>query len=258
MEFISKAIWGNQPTLQERQQNMKRQLRRSVRATERDVQQQKRSLDQLKQQITKAAKSKKGLDSTNKTKLRIMGKEYLKLNKRLENTDLYKTTLESIALKFEQQIAVQKMAKNMTQTTGIMNDLHKFGNLAYLRNSVMELEKGMFQLGMKEEMLDDIMLQDEEDEFEDEEEEENINKLLEEIAPEIKEQKTKSNEAIEQEKLTDLQRVQDQVTKSESKFEQDKVPSKEQEEEPVPEDQMDDEVDNMIKQMKDKLKALQT
>lgn len=227
---------------------MKRQLRKSVRSTDRVIQQQRSSLNQLKQQITRAAKSKKGLDATNKTKLKIMGKEYLKLNKRLENTELYKTTLESVALKFEQQISMKTMTKSMQQSTGVLNELHKFGNLAYLRNNVMELEKGMFQLGIKEEMLDDIMLE-EEDEEEDEEEEYSINKLLESIVPEVKEQKSKVSSADEEEKVADMLRMQEQVSKGKSKNHA---------EEPVPEEQIDDEVDNMINQMKDKLKALQT
>lgn len=256
MEFISKAIWGTQPTQQERQQNMKRQLRKSVRATERDIQQQKRTLSQLKQQITKSARTKRDTEKVNKAKIRIMGKEYLKLNKRLENTELYKTTLESISLKFEQQLSIQSMTKNMKETTGVVNSLHKFGNLAYLRNSVMELEKGMFQLGIKEEMLDDMMLGDDllEDE-DDEEEEEAINKLLEEIVPDLKAGESKTRDAIEEDKLADMLRMQNQVTRSAQKLEKEKTAA---EEEPVAEERMGDEVDNMIQQMRDKLKALQT
>ncbi|XBW36950.1 hypothetical protein QEN19_002530 [Hanseniaspora menglaensis] len=254
MDYISKAIWGSQPTVQERQQNMKRQLRKSVRSTERDIQQQKRSLNQLKQQIARSIKSKKEIDATNKMKLKIMGKEYIKLNKRMENTEMYKTTLESVALKFEQQISIQSMTKNMKQTTGIINEIHRFGNLAYLKNSVMELEKGMFQLGIKEDMLDDIMLEDEDDFSENEDEE--INQLLYDIVPDLKEQNGNVVDALEQEKLEDMMRMRAQVTDSDKKLlEKEKhVPQ----EDPVSESQMDDEVDNMIKQMKDKLKALQT
>lgn len=57
MEYISKVIWGNEPTPKERQQLMKRQLRKSIRTTDRDIQQQKRTLQVLKQQMTRVAKS---------------------------------------------------------------------------------------------------------------------------------------------------------------------------------------------------------
>jgi len=87
MEYINKAIWGNEPTPKERQQTMKRQLRKSVRTTDRDIQQQKRTLQQLKQQMTRTAKSK-NLDKSSMIKLKIMAKEYLKMNKRLQNTEL--------------------------------------------------------------------------------------------------------------------------------------------------------------------------
>lgn len=248
MEYISKVIWGNEPTPKERQQLMKRQLRKSIRTTDRDIQQQKRTLQVLKQQMTRVAKSAT-LDKSMKTKLKIMAKEYIKMNKRLNNTELFKTTLESVSLKFEQQISMGVLNKNMKQSTGIMNDLQKFGNLSYLRNSVMELEKGMFQMGVKEEMMDDMMLA--EDDLEDDEEEEEIDKILEEIAPAY----TSNEETVDEsnQKLDDMKRMQKQVENSQHKIE-----NSVKMDEVVPEEEMDNEVDNMIKEMRDKLKALQT
>lgn len=253
MEYINKAIWGNEPTPKERQQTMKRQLRKSVRTTDRDIQQQKRTLQQLKQQMTRTAKSK-NLDKSSIIKLKIMAKEYLKMNKRLQNTELFKTTLESVALKFEQQISMGILSKNMKQSSGVMNDLQKFGNLSYLRNSVIELEKGMFQLGIKEEMVDDIML-DEED-YEEEEEEDEIDNLLKEIVPEY----NATNESTRASTIDeDKQRMEDMIRmKQQVEDSQHKIESTQKEDKVVAEEDMDNEVDNMIKEMRDKLKALQT
>ncbi len=36
------------------------------------------------------------------------------------------------------------------QSSGVMNDLQKFGNLSYLRNSVIELEKACSSLCIKD------------------------------------------------------------------------------------------------------------
>lgn len=253
MEYINKAIWGSEPTPKERQQMMKRQMRKSLRTTDRDIQQQKRTLQTLKQQMTRVAKGK-NLDKSAMTKLKIMAKEYLKMNKRLNNTELFKTTLESVSLKFDQQISMGVLNKNMKQSTGVMNDLQKFGNLSYLRNSVIELEKGMFQMGVKEEMLDDIMLT--EDDLEDEEEEEEINKILSEIAPAYTStEESAKDETVDEnkQKLDDMKRMQKQVESSQHKIE-----ISEKKDEVVAEEDMDNEVDNMIKEMRDKLKALQT
>ena len=250
MEFISKALWGNDPTPKERQQLMKRQLRKSVRTTDRDIQQQKKTLSQLKQQMTRTAKSK-SLDKSSMIKLKIMAKEYLKMNKRLQNTELYKTTLESVSLKFEQQLSMGVLSKNMKQSSGVMNELQKFGNLSYLRNNVIELEKGMFQLGIKEEMMDDVML--DEDDYAEEEEEEEIDNLLKDIVPDYKNKETDEGVVDEdKQKIDDMMRMKTQVENSQNKIENSAK------DEVVPEEEMDSEVDNMIKEMRDKLKALQT
>lgn len=221
MDYLKKAIWGPDPKEQHRK------IRTLVRRNGRSLDKSLRELNAL--QSKTQALIKRSAKQNDTRSVRIYARELYQINKQYKRMYTSKAQLQSVGMKIDEAFRMQSLQENMALSAGLMREVNSLVRLPYLQSSMMELEKELVKSGLISEMIDDTMEMATEDEDMEEEAEQEVKKIVD--------QYTSS-------KLDELDDIP-----------ADELPGKE--EEIVPDDKIDDEADNMLNEMRERLKALQ-
>ncbi|CAR22611.1 ESCRT-III subunit protein VPS24 [Lachancea thermotolerans CBS 6340] len=221
MDYLKKAIWGPDPKEQHRK------IRTLVRRNGRSLDKSLRELNAL--QSKTQALIKRSAKQNDTRSVRIYARELYQINKQYKRMYTSKAQLQSVGMKIDEAFRMQSLQENMALSAGLMREINSLVRLPYLQSSMMELEKELVKSGLISEMIDDTMEMATEDEDMEEEAEREVKKIVD--------QYTSS-------KLDELDDIP-----------ADELPGKE--EEIVPDDKIDDEADNMLNEMRERLKALQ-
>lgn len=221
MDYLKKAIWGPDPKEQHRK------IRTLVRRNGRSLDKSLRELNAL--QSKTQALIKRSAKQNDTRSVRIYARELYQINKQYKRMYTSKAQLQSVGMKIDEAFRMQSLQENMALSAGLMREVNSLVRLPYLQSSMMELEKELVKSGLISEMIDDTMEMVTEDEDMEEEAEQEVKKIVD--------QYTSS-------KLDELDDIP-----------ADELPGKE--EEIVPDDKIDDEADNMLNEMRERLKALQ-
>lgn len=228
MDYIKRAIYGPDPKEQHRK--IKAILRKNARGIDRSLNELTSLQNKTKQLIKKAAK-KNDIKS-----VRAYATELYRINKQYERMYTSKAQLQSIGMRIEEAYKVQMLTKQMAESTGLMREVNALVRLPQLRSSMMELEKELMRSGMISEMVDETLESvNEVDEQEDEAITEEVDKIVEQYA----------NEKFSKVGNVPTEELPRPVT------------TEEEEEKMVPEDQISEEADRMLNDMREKLRALQ-
>ncbi|CCE64743.1 hypothetical protein TPHA_0I02400 [Tetrapisispora phaffii CBS 4417] len=226
MDYLKKAIWG--PDQKEQQRIIKGILRKNNRCIDKSLRELS-ALQAKTQQIIKRSAKKNDIRA-----VKIYAKELYQINKQYNRMYTSKAQLESVGMKIEEAFKMNMISTQMAQSTGLMMEVNQLVRLPQLQGTMIELEKELMKSGLISEMIDDTMeLVGEGEEELDDEVNEEVNKIVEQYTNEI------------------FEKVQDT---SGTTF---KIPESQKDSE-VPEDQIDGEADNMIKEMRERIKALQS
>ncbi|SCV01196.1 LAME_0G14686g1_1 [Lachancea meyersii CBS 8951] len=222
MDYFKKAIWGPDP--KEQQQKIRQLVRKNGRSLDKSLRELSALQGKTQGLIKRSAKQ-------NDTRsVRIYAKELYQINKQYQRMYISKAQLQSVGMKIEEAFRMQSLQENMASSAVLMREVNSLVKLPYLQHTMMDLEKELVKSGLISEMIDDTMEMTEDEEAEEEAEQE-VNKIVEQYT---------SNK---------LGSVVEAPTSE--------LPSKPELEEIVPEDQINDEADVMLKEMRERLKALQ-
>lgn len=224
MDYVRKAIWGPDP--KEQHKIIKSTLRKNGRSIDKSL----RDLSVLQnrtQQLIKRAAKKNDIKT-----VKLYAKELHAINKQYNRMYTSKAQLDSVGMKIEEAFRMRTLSNQMADSTGLMREVNSLVKLPQLQGTMIELEKELMKAGIISEMVDDTMesVQDQDEEL-DEEIEEQVNKIVEQYTTE-KFEKVDHAPTVE-------------------------PPSVEKDEE-VPEDRIEEEADNMLNEMRERLKALQS
>lgn len=223
MDYFKKAIWGPDPKEQHRR--IKSVLRKNGRSIDKSLQELSALQNKTKALIKKSAKQ-------NDTRtVRIYAKELYQINKQYSRMYTSKAQLDSVGMKIEEAYKMKTISNQMASSASLMREVNSLVRLPQLQNTMIELEKELMKAGIISEMIDDTMeAVDNDTEMEDEVNAE-VNKIVEEYTTE---KFSKVNE------IPTTKVVEDTAT-----------------EEEIPEENIDEEANKMLNEMRDRLKALQ-
>ncbi|EDO16811.1 hypothetical protein Kpol_1056p12 [Vanderwaltozyma polyspora DSM 70294] len=226
MDYLKKAIWG--PDRKEQHNKIKSVLRKNGRTIDKSLRELS-ALQNKTQLLIKRAAKKNDVKA-----VRIYAKELYQINKQYSRMYTSKAQLESVGMKIDEAFRMNLLSAQMAQSTGLMMEVNQLVRLPQLQGTMMELERELMKSGLISEMIDDTMESvGEMDDEMDEEIENEVNKIVEQY----------TNEKFEKvdETPTNIQApVEEEVSQEE-----------------IPEDQIGEEADNMINEMRERLKALQ-
>ncbi|SCU94961.1 LADA_0G12552g1_1 [Lachancea dasiensis] len=222
MDYMKKVIWGPDPKEQQRK------IRQLVRKNGRSLDKSLRELSAL-QAKTQGLIRRASKQNDTRT-VRIYAKELYQINKQYQRIYVSKAQLQSVGMKIEEAFRMQSLQENMASSAVLMREVNSLVKLPYLQHTMMELEKELVKSGMISEMIDDTMELAEDEEMEEEVDQE-VNKIVEQYT---------SN------KLDNIQNIPAA-----------ELPSKQKADEIVAEENIDDEADHMLNEMRERLKALQ-
>ncbi|KAL6947072.1 hypothetical protein ACO0QE_001939 [Hanseniaspora vineae] len=242
MDYFKKAIWGPDP--KEQQRAVKRVIRKNIRECD-------KSLNELNSLKVKTERLIKQCVKKNETKkIRIYCKELYKINKQYERMYISKTNIESISMKVNEALNLQKISQSMAQSASIMNEINSLIHIPALRGTVMEMEKELMKSGLIDEMIGDTLdMGEDEFEEEDEEVEEEINKILQKYTVQEKPKPVVEQQQEQRARLPSIPSAANPVSAETEKQEEDRI---------VPEAEVDQEADDLINAMRERLKALQS
>lgn len=231
MDYIKRAIYGPDPKEQHRK--IKAILRKNARGIDRSLNELTSLQNKTKQLIKRAAK-KNDIKS-----VRAYATELYRINKQYERMYTSKAQLQSIGMRIEEAYKVQMLTKQMAENTGLMREVNALVRLPQLRSSMMELEKELMRSGMISEMVDETLESvNEVDEQEDEMISEEVDKIVGQY----------TNEKFSKVGNIPTEELPRPVTIETGEEEKEKI---------VPEDQINEEADRMLNDMREKLRALQ-
>ncbi|CEP60838.1 ESCRT-III subunit protein VPS24 LALA0_S02e00782g [Lachancea lanzarotensis] len=223
MDYFKKAIWGPDP--KEQQRKVRQLVRRNGRSLDKSL----RELSAL--QIKTQALIKRSAKQNDTRSVRIYAKELYQINKQHQRMYISKAQLQSVGMKIEEAFRMQSLQENMASSAVLMREVNSLVRLPYMQQTMMELEKELVKSGLITEMIDDTMEMVEDEEAEDEADQE-VNRIVEQYT-------SKKLDSVVGAPVSELP--------SES----------EPEAQIAPEDQIDDEADVMLNEMRERLKALQ-
>lgn len=101
---------------------------------------------------------------------RLYARELLNIQKQKQRLYNSKATLDSIGMQINEQAQMVKLQGNLRESTGIMREVNSLVRLPEISHSAQELSKELIKSGIINEMVEDSMEEIGEDDFEDEEE----------------------------------------------------------------------------------------
>lgn len=228
MDYIKKAIWGPDPKEQNRR--IKMTLRKNGRSIDKSLRELSVLQTKTQQLIKKSAKKNDA-----KT-VKLYARELYQINKQYNRMYTSKAQLDSVGMKIEEAFRMRMLSNQMADSAGLMREVNSLVKLPQLQSTMIELEKELMKAGIINEMIDDTTeaVQQGDNEEMDEEVDEEVNKIVEQYT-------SNKFDKVDNAPQTELPAVEE--------------PSKQEEE--VPEGQIDEEADNMLNDMKERLRALQ-
>lgn len=221
MDYLKKAIWGPDPKEQHRK------IRGLVRRNGRSLDKSLRELAAL--QTKTQGLIKRAAKQNDTRSVRIYARELYQIDKQYKRMYISKAQLQSVGMKIDEAFRMQDLQENIALSAGLMREVNSLVRLPYLQSTMMLLEKELVKNGLIGEMLDDSMELATEDEEMEEEVEQEVNKI------------------VNQYTSAKLDKI-DNIPTSEPPMAHEEI---------VPEDKIDDEADNMLNEMRERLKALQ-
>lgn len=226
MDYVKKAIWGPDPKEQHRA--IKATLRKNGRSIDKTLRELAVLQNKTQQLIKKSAKK------NDVQAVKLYAKELYSINKQYSRTYVTKAQLESVGMKIEEAFRMRTLSHQMADSAGLMREVNSLVRLPQLQNTMIELERELVKAGIISEMVDDTM--------------ESVQTVDEELDEEIDEE---VNKIVEQYTTERFEKVNNVPTSE--------LPTVEhQQEQETPEDKIDEEADNMLNEMRDRLKALQS
>lgn len=226
MDYVKKAIWGPDP--KEQQRKIRSTLRRNGRSIDRSL--RDLSLLQTKtQQLIKKSAKKNDVKT-----VKLYARELYQINKQYSRMYTSKAQLDSVGMKIEEAFRMKMLSNQMADSATLMREVNSLVRLPQLQSTMIELEKELIKAGIMSEMVDDTM--------------ESVQGGVEETDEEIDEEVEKIVEQYTNDKFEKI----DSTPSGEPL-----VPETKEEEQEIPEDQIDEEADHMLNEMKERLKALQ-
>ncbi|SCU97432.1 LAMI_0F10066g1_1 [Lachancea mirantina] len=224
MDYVKKAIWGPDPKEQHRK------IRALVRKNTRGLDRSLRELTAL--QTKTQGFIKQAAKQSDTRSVRVYAKELYQINKQYGRLYTSKAQLQSVGMKIEEAFRMQSLQENMAVSAGLMREINSLVRLPHLQSTMMELEKELVKSGLISEMMDDALETADVDEELDEEVEDQVNKIVQQYT---------INRLDKAGEVPSVER-----------------PASDVHEEVVPEDKIDDEAGNMLNEMRERLKALQS
>lgn len=227
MDFVKKAIWGPDP--KEQYRKCQQSLRKNKRQLDRQIQDLNNIEKKTKSLIKQAAK-KNDMKSA-----RLYAKELNNTKKTNERMHISKATLDSIELKLNEQQQLIKLKGSLQKSTAIMHDMNQLVHVPQISRTVQELSKELVKSGIIDEMVNDA-LESAEWEDEDLDENEEIDDILTEVLG--NKQQINNNEInVNESNLSHIENEEETSTQSQ-------------------ENEIDED-DDLIKNMRQRLSALQ-
>ncbi|GCE99288.1 vacuolar protein-sorting-associated protein 24 [Zygosaccharomyces mellis] len=179
---------------------------------------------------------KKSAKKNDAKTVKLYARELYQINKQYNRMYTSKAQLDSVGMKIEEAFRMRMLSNQMADSAGLMREVNSLVKLPQLQSTMIELEKELMKAGIINEMIDDTTeaVQQGDNEAMDEEVDEEVNKIVEQYT-------SNKFDKVDNAPQTELPAVEE--------------PSKQEEE--VPEGQIDEEADNMLNDMKERLRALQ-
>ncbi|CAR30933.1 hypothetical protein ZYGR_0P02370 [Zygosaccharomyces rouxii] len=231
MDYVRKAIWGPDPKEQNRK--IKMTLRRNGRSIDKSLRDLSILQTKTQQLIKKSAKK-----NDVKT-VKLYARELYQINKQYDRMYTSKAQLDSVGMKIEEAFRMRILSNQMADSAGLMREVNSLVKLPQLQSTMVELEKELMKAGIISEMVDDTteVVQQEGDGEMDEEIDEEVNKIVEQYT-------SNKFDKVDNAPQTELPTTTDSTKQEEQERE-------------IPENQIDEEADNMLNDMKERLRALQ-
>lgn len=226
MDYLKKAIWGPDPKEQHRK--IKAILRKNSRNIDKSLR-ELAALQNKTQQLIKKAAKKNDVKTVN-----LYAKELYQVNKQYSRIYTSKAQLESVGMKIEEAFKMKILSSQMGESAVLMMEVNQLVRLPQLQGTMIELEKELLKSGLISEIIDDSM--------------EGVCAVDEELDEEINEEVNKIVEQYTNEKFEKVNETPANMPLSETSHNNS---------EEVEEDQIDEAADNMINEMRERLKALQ-
>lgn len=169
MDIFKKAIWGPDP--KEQYRKCQQSLRKNKRQVDRQIQ-DLNNIEKKSKSLIKQAAKKKDMKAA-----RMYAKELRNTQKVNERMHVSRATLDSIEFKLNEQQQLIKIKGSLQKSTAIMQDMNQLIRLPQISRTVQELSKELTKSGIIDEMVDDV-LDSAEWEDEDLDENEEIEELL--------------------------------------------------------------------------------
>ncbi|ODV80443.1 doa4-independent degradation protein 3 [Suhomyces tanzawaensis NRRL Y-17324] len=174
MDFIKKTIWGPDPKDQMRKINQL--LRKNKRELDRSMNQLQPLMKKTEGLIRKAAK-----DKDLKT-AKLYAKELINIKKQYNKLHTSKARVDSISMSVNEQWQMNKLTQSLQTSTVVMKDVNLLVHLGVVLGTMQELSKELMKAGIISEMMDDMVdLDYEEDEELESESQDEVNKVIQSL-----------------------------------------------------------------------------
>lgn len=146
----------------------------------------KRELDRSLNQLQPLKKKTEGLvkkaakDKDYKS-AKLYARELININRQLAKLHTSKARVDSIQMSVNEQWSMNKLTQSLQLSTGVMKDVNLLINLGVMQATMQDLSKELMKAGIINEMMDDMVdLEVEDDELESESQDE-VNKIIQSL-----------------------------------------------------------------------------
>jgi charged multivesicular body protein 3 len=181
MDQIGEFLFGKRMTPEEHVKKWKRDLNKEKRELDRNIRGIEREEMKVKREIK--ASAKRGDMSSAKT----LAKELVRSKKAKERIAISKAQLNSVQMQLAQNLATYKMAGTLKKSTEIMTMMNNLIRLPELQHMMMAMAREMEKAGLIDEVIQDT-LEDMGEEDLDQEADEAVQKVLDELDLDFREE----------------------------------------------------------------------
>ncbi|KAF9740790.1 hypothetical protein PMIN06_003163 [Paraphaeosphaeria minitans] len=182
METIRGLLW--KPTPEEQKRKCNALVRQNVRKLDRDIMQLKQTEAKTKNfilQSSKRAQKNPSMAKQANQDVRTFARELVRVRKQSSRLQTSKAQLNSVQMQVNEAFSVRKIEGSIRASTGIMKDVNTLVRLPELTGTMRELSSELMKAGIIEEMVGDTLDDSALMEGEDEEAEGEVDKVLSEI-----------------------------------------------------------------------------
>ncbi|RKP23792.1 Snf7-domain-containing protein [Syncephalis pseudoplumigaleata] len=173
MEAVSRFIFRTR-----KPEELVREWRQSIRAQERQLERQIRSIETEELKVKRTIKQAAGRKDT--ASCRMLAKELVRSRRQKTRLHTNKAHLSSINMQLQQQLAMLKMSGTLKQSTEVMRAVNRLVRVPELSAQMQAMSMEMMKAGVISEMMEDTMDMLDDEELEDEADEE-VEKVLFEV-----------------------------------------------------------------------------